>query len=92
MLLLNNIDTKYISVLSVTIVNSTVGKIVKRLWGKIYRKQINKKVFFFFQIKTCVERGGFIQNKLFVGKGVRFTKPSYAKMYLKYYLKIVGDC
>ena len=31
--------------------------------------------------------------KTFVwSKGVGFTKPPYTKMYLKYCLKIIGDC
>lgn len=44
-----HIATKYnnISVLSVTIVNSTVSKIVKRPWERFIEEQINQKMFFF---------------------------------------------
>ena len=46
MLFLNILQPYTISLLSVTIVNSTVSKIVKRLWERFIEEQIDKKVVF----------------------------------------------
>ena len=62
MLFLNILQPYTISLLSVTIVNSTVSKIVKRLWERFIDEQIDKKGVFY--IKTCMERGGFVQHQI----------------------------
>ena len=60
MLFLNILQSNTISVFSVTIMNSTVSNIVKRLWERFIEEKIDKKVF--YQEKKPVWREGTSYN------------------------------